>query len=52
MSLLLLFNNLRILLTKRSLSVQFLGAYNELALSAGGENYLHYLGSNTELDVV
>lgn len=52
MSLLLLFNNIKILLTKRSLSVQFIGSGTELLLSAGGDNQMQFIGSDTELDVL
>ena len=51
MSLLLLFNNIRILLTKRTLSVHFIGSVNALDLVAGGDNQMHFIGSVNELDV-
>lgn len=50
--LLLLFNNIRILLTQRTLSVHFIGSVNALDSVAGTNNQLHFIGSMNELDVV
>lgn len=52
MSLLLLFQNIRILLTQRGLAMHWLGRVGEVSVLAGGENRLHYLGSVTELNVL
>lgn len=52
MSLLLLFQNLRILLTQRGLSIHFLGSVGEVSVLAGGDNALHFVGTVNELDVL
>ena len=52
MSLLLLFQNIRILLTKRSLLIHFIGSTNAVEGVAGGDNHLYFIGTENELDVL
>jgi hypothetical protein len=49
MSLLLLFQNIRILLAKTGLSVQFIGSVNELDVTDGANNQVQFQGTETEL---
>ena len=52
MSLLLLFQNIRILLTQRTLMVHFVGSTNAVDQVAGGDNQVEFIGSVNELDVL
>ena len=51
MSLLIFFQNGRILLVKRYLALHFIGSVNALDSTAGANNRMHYIGSVNELDV-
>ena len=51
MSLLLLFQNARVLLIKRTLGLHFIGNQLKMDVQAGGDNQLFFIGGQLKMDV-